>query len=119
MVKGVKSELHSLFLNIISNALKFVEKDTVPKVKIKYQNKTDFHIISVIDNGIGISKKNTEQIFEVFKRLHNTNEYKGTGIGLAHCKKIIEQTGGKITLDSKVGQGSTFNVFFKKALKND
>ena len=66
------------------------------------------HIFAIKDNGIGISQEYHDQIFEMFKRLHTRDEYKGTGIGLAICKKIVNNFGGRIWLDSNFGQGSIF-----------
>lgn len=102
-------ELQVLFQNLISNALKFVALGTKPSVKIKAQQVPLGWQFSVADNGIGIADKDKEKIFIIFKRLNNSADYDGTGIGLAHCKKIVELHNGNIWVDSAPGIGSTFN----------
>ena len=109
-------ELHSLFLNLIGNALKFIKKGTVPEIKIYSKDLKDKVQISIEDNGIGVKPKDREKIFEVFKRLHNSNDYKGTGIGLAHCKKIVELHNGSIWLDANENGGSTVHFTISKKL---
>jgi len=110
-INGFNIELHSLFLNLISNALKFTKENTVPLIEIGTikEYKEGVHIY-IKDNGIGIDKKNFDNIFEVFKRLHNQEEFEGTGIGLAHCKKIVDLHEGKIWVESEQGKGSTFHI---------
>lgn len=106
-VKGFETELRMLFQNLINNAIKFNKPGTSPKISIhaKEENGWTFYIQ---DNGIGIADKHKDKIFSVFQRLHSTSEYEGTGIGLAHCKKIINLHKGDIGVTSKVGHGSTF-----------
>jgi signal transduction histidine kinase len=102
------SELKQLFQNLISNALKFSREDTPPVINIfalKQENGWEFKIK---DNGIGIEEKFFEKIFIIFQRLHNVHEYEGTGIGLAHCRKIVEMHDGKIWVESESNEGSTF-----------
>ncbi|GMN07909.1 hypothetical protein MTsPCn5_32980 [Croceitalea sp. MTPC5] len=108
-IMGSPIELHSLFLNLIGNALKFTADRKEPVVTISSKNNKGQLQISVQDNGIGIAKENQNKIFEVFKRLHNLDDYEGTGIGLAHCKKIVQLHGGTIWVDSVIGEGSTFH----------
>ncbi|MBN8554380.1 MAG: PAS domain S-box protein [Deltaproteobacteria bacterium] len=100
--------LSQVLQNLISNALKYRSE----KPKIKIHAKCDQHecIIAIKDNGIGIDPKNFERIFMIFQRLHSADEYPGSGVGLAICKKIIEKLGGKIWLESNVGEGSTFFI---------
>lgn len=108
IINGYKTELRLLFQNLISNSIKFVKADVTPKITISASEEKDHWIFSVKDNGIGIAEKNKDKIFNVFERLHSRSEYEGTGIGLAHCKKIVELHGGKIWVESKLGEGSTF-----------
>ncbi|WKX76318.1 sensor histidine kinase [Zobellia laminariae] len=107
-ITGHKVELHSLFLNLIGNSIKFVSKTENPVIEIGTLPTENGHLIYVKDNGIGIDKKNQDNIFEVFKRLHNQEDYEGTGIGLTHCKKIVELHKGKIWVQSEIGKGCTF-----------
>ncbi len=99
-----------VFQNLISNAIKFRKPDIPPKIHIgcKMDKENNEYIFSVSDNGIGMEKEYTDKIFEVFKRLHTTDEYRGTGIGLAIAKRIIERHDGRIWVESKLGVGSTF-----------
>ena len=115
VVKGSKIELRLLFQNLISNGIKFRMPDTIPTIQISSMQINDPQNASkgvwqfmVKDNGIGIPKEHQERIFAIFQRLHSREEYEGTGIGLAHCKKIVEARGGKIWLESEQGEGSTF-----------
>ena len=102
-------QLTQLFQNFISNAIKFKRKGVPPRIEITAKHTADEWLFSVADNGIGIEEEFTDRIFVIFQRLHNFNEYPGTGIGLAICKKIIEKIGGHIWVESKPGKGSTFN----------
>jgi len=110
-VEGFNIELHSLFLNLISNSIKFTKEGEVPNIEIGAVKglKEGAHLY-IKDNGIGIDKKDFDNIFEVFKRLHNQEEFEGTGIGLAHCKKIVDLHKGKIWVEAEPDQGSTFHI---------
>jgi light-regulated signal transduction histidine kinase (bacteriophytochrome) len=81
-----------------------------PRIHISasLDKKNNEYVFKVVDNGIGMEEQYTDKIFEVFKRLHTMDEYRGTGIGLAISKKIIERHGGRIWVESKLGKGSTF-----------
>jgi signal transduction histidine kinase len=109
--------IRMLFYNLISNALKYCKKDVPPQIVIRVENGVASHNrekkfcrIFVEDNGIGFDQKYAEDIFGMFKRLHHETEFSGTGIGLALCKKIVEQHNGAITALSKMNSGSKFIV---------
>jgi PAS domain S-box-containing protein len=102
-----------LFTNLIGNGLKFNES-SAPRVEVACEERQGEFIFSVSDNGIGIESKHQEQIFKLFKRLHTTDEYPGTGAGLAICKKIVNSFGGDIWVESQLGKGSTFYFTFLK-----
>ena len=101
------SQMLQLFQNLLSNAMKF-RGDQPPVVQVSAQKQEDGHLFTVRDNGIGLEPRYAAQIFKVFQRLHPRGRYPGTGIGLAICKKIVEQHGGKIWVDSELGQGAAF-----------
>ena len=107
-VSGDDHQIGTLFQNLISNALKF-HSDQPPKIEIQ-ANQTDDGMwqFSVSDNGIGMKPKHTKRIFTIFQRLHTIEEYPGTGVGLAICKKIIDRHNGRIWVKSKPGKGATF-----------
>jgi PAS domain S-box-containing protein len=105
MANGV--QLTSLFQNLIGNAIKFHGAEA-PRVHISAERKGDEWIFSVRDNGIGIEPKFADTIFAVFQRLHSSDKYPGTGIGLAVCKKIVDLHDGRIWVESKPGRGATF-----------
>ena len=100
-------EMVQLFQNLISNGIKF-HGEATPRIHIEAQLQSEQWLISVRDNGIGIKPQFAERIFGIFQRLHNRGEYTGTGIGLAICRKIVERHGGKIWVESELGQGATF-----------
>lgn len=97
-----------LMQNLVGNGIKYRGKNKKPEITIKATDRGDEWLFSVADNGIGIKQEYLEQIFIIFKRLHNKKDYKGTGIGLAVCKKIVEGFDGKIWANSEPGKGSTF-----------
>jgi two-component system, sensor histidine kinase and response regulator len=108
VVTANPSHMILLFQNLIGNAIKFRGKDH-PKIHVSARREGDEWFFSVSDNGIGIDPKYFEKLFIVFQRLHTREEYPGTGIGLALCRKIVEQHGGKIWVESKMGKGSVFH----------
>jgi two-component system, chemotaxis family, CheB/CheR fusion protein len=107
-LKGHGTELRSLFMNLITNAIKYKKKNEKPIIKIGATKEDNSWKFYVEDNGIGIEKTHEKRIFLIFQRLHNKDEYEGTGIGLAHCQKIVEIHGGKIWMESIPQIGSTF-----------
>lgn len=114
-IKGTNTELRLLFQNLISNGIKFSKPNVSPKIFIDSKLITSTNNVaekiwefSVNDNGIGIPKKHEKRIFHIFQRLHSKEKYEGTGIGLAHCKKIVESHGGTIWISSEVNKGTTF-----------
>lgn len=109
---GNRSELKQLFQNLLTNALKYVAPLTIPKIEISVKQEGRFAVFSIIDNGIGIDADHFERIFLMFQRLHGREQYEGTGIGLALCKKIVENYDGQIGVNSTVGEGSIFWMKF-------
>ncbi|OBQ55895.1 PAS domain-containing protein [Tamlana sp. s12] len=123
-VKAVVFQMEQLFTNLISNALKYRSLTDAPKLEIRYKKvkssklpghvlkvKKRYHKISFIDNGIGFDAEHAEKIFEVFQRLHQKTEYSGNGIGLAICKKIVENHNGFIRAKGEPGVGATFIIY--------
>ncbi len=114
LINGSETEMRILFQNLISNATKFRKKEKPLLVRINAQKQRDHWQFSISDNGIGIEPQYHEKIFVIFQRLHTKDKYEGTGIGLAHCQKIVDLHGGKIWLDSRHGRGSTFYFTIRK-----
>ncbi len=124
-VRGDTLQMHQLFQNLLSNALKFTRPDAPPVVDVRHrvvsgaeteavlllQPNAQYHEISVSDNGIGFDEQYAERIFEAFQRLHGRGEYPGTGIGLAIVKKVVENHRGSLAVSSQPGVGSTFRVY--------
>ena len=126
-VRGDKSQLEQVFLNLLSNALKFQSEGVTPVVNVSAQDATEEETkdlllseeyewtkITVSDNGIGFDQSFAEKIFAPFQRLHGRSEYKGTGIGLAVCRRIVERHNGQITATSAPGKGATFSIIMPK-----
>ena len=107
VVPGSAVELGQLFMNLIGNAIKF-HGDRKPEVRISARRDGNDWIFAFRDNGIGIQPEQQERIFQIFQRLHRAEEYEGTGIGLAICRKVVERHGGRIWVESGPGHGSTF-----------
>jgi light-regulated signal transduction histidine kinase (bacteriophytochrome) len=102
-----RTHLQQLFQNVIGNAIKYRGHEP-PRVHVTAARQPGYWVFSVGDNGIGIAREYHDHVFGLFKRLHNTAEYAGTGIGLAICKRIVEQYHGRIWVESELGKGSTF-----------
>jgi light-regulated signal transduction histidine kinase (bacteriophytochrome) len=116
-IRGYETYIRLLFQNLISNAIKFSKENTKPKIKIKCSETEKEWKFSVKDNGIGIDEKYIDQVFIIFKRLNNDSVYQGYGIGLAHCKKIVDIHNGEMYVKSTVNKGSTFSFTISKHLK--
>ena len=112
---GYRTELRVLFQNLVGNAIKYQVKGMTPEINISAESREKDWLFSIKDNGIGIDGKYKDKIFIIFQRLHNRNEFEGTGIGLAHCKKIVEMHGGKIWVESTPGAGSVFMFTIPKS----
>jgi|GEM_PF-1588405 len=106
-VMGDRILLFQLFQNLIANALKF-RGEVPPLIRVQAEKLDRQWRFAVRDNGIGIRRHDAERIFNMFERLHSRQEYQGTGIGLAICKKVVERLGGRIWVESELGQGATF-----------
>jgi light-regulated signal transduction histidine kinase (bacteriophytochrome) len=106
-IQGNPEEMSQLLQNLIGNAVKF-RGDRKPEIHIGAQLREGHWLLSVRDNGMGFDPHYAEHIFVIFQRLHTREQYAGTGIGLAICKKIVERHGGTIWTESVPGQGSTF-----------
>ncbi len=107
LIKGNKTQILQLFQNLIGNAFKY-RSEKPPIIDISYKDDNNHYKFAVTDNGIGIDPKFFQKIFIIFQRLHKREQYSGTGIGLAICKKIVEKHGGKIWVTSAPDHGSTF-----------
>jgi signal transduction histidine kinase len=126
IVKGYKRQLQQLFYNLITNALKYSKPDVPPRIDIHSQTlpgketglflpqekiTKPYHVIEIRDNGIGFEQEDVERIFNVFTRLHNHGEQKGTGVGLAIVRKVVENHDGYITATGSPGEGASFKVY--------
>ncbi len=107
-IRGNLVELRMLFQNLISNGLKFSRHDLSPVIRVSAKENVSHVEFCVSDNGIGIEQEDFGKIFFIFQRLHPLVKYDGTGLGLAYCRKIVELHGGKIWIESKIGEGSSF-----------
>ncbi len=114
-----QTQMRQLFQNLIANALKFDIPNITPEVIVSVEEQEEQWLFSVRDNGIGIDPKHFDRIFLLFRRLHTKNEYDGTGIGLAMCKKIVENHHGEIWIESEKGKGATFFFTLSKSLVPD
>lgn len=126
VVRGDESQLHQLFQNLLSNAIKFTPADQQPYIKIEYalqerdelpaeirtaSTALQFHRIRVADQGIGFDEKYLDRIFLVFQRIHASDKFPGSGIGLAICQRVVENHGGWISAQSQPGKGATFTIY--------
>jgi len=127
LVVGDRLQLHQLFQNLLSNALKFSQPEVPPHVQVAnrpisrrdipggvlplHASGEKFWEITVEDNGIGFQDQYADRIFQVFQRLHGKDRFPGTGIGLAICKKVVDNHGGALTATGRPGNGATFRVY--------
>jgi PAS domain S-box-containing protein len=107
-----RKNLKSIVYNLLSNAIKYRSPDRVPQITLSCREEESFAVLSVKDNGLGVAPQDRDKVFGMFKRLHNHVE--GTGIGLYIVKKMMDNAEGRIVLESQVGVGSTFKVYFRK-----
>ncbi len=110
-----KSQMMHLMQNLVGNAIKF-RRDEPPRVSVTCEAAQGEYIFKVSDNGIGVDPKFSERVFKIFQRLHSREEYPGTGVGLALCKKIVENHGGRIWLESAPGKGTA--IYFSVARRS-
>ena len=116
VIHSFKSPIRQVFHNLISNALKYSNKSGQVYIKVVAEEFKTHWQFTVSDNGIGINEEYFDKIFIIFQRLHNKDEYSGTGMGLAITKKIIENLGGTIWVQSAEGQGSSFYFTIPKTI---
>ncbi len=116
VIKAARVAIQQLFMNLISNGLKYQPVGNKPVITISGEEKEDFWQFAIADNGIGIEERFFEKVFTIFQRLHHKEEYPGTGIGLAICKKIVVSHKGNIWITSKPGAGTTFHFTISKQL---
>lgn len=107
-IKAAHTAIFQLFSNLIGNGIKYQPPGNIPVIKINVEDKGDYWQFGISDNGIGIEEKYFDKVFLVFQRLHTKNEYSGTGIGLATCKKIVTYLEGDMWIDSTPGKGTIF-----------
>lgn len=107
-------QILQLFQNLVNNAIKFRKPNVPPIVKVSCKEQPKSYLFTISDNGIGMEMEQSQRIFEIFQRLHNAQDYEGTGIGLSICKKIVEKHGGRIWVESEKGVGSTFHFTLAK-----
>lgn len=112
VIMGDESLLRQIFTNLIENAITYRRKDVSLTIRIDYEHTDAGHILKVSDNGIGIPKEYSEKIFNIFQRLHNEEDYPGTGIGLATVRKAVGKLNGIVSVESVEGKGSTFIINF-------
>lgn len=113
-IEAIKTDMTSLFQNLVSNAIKFKAENRSPVIEISCQEKPGYWYFTIADNGIGIAEDDYKKIFGMFSRLHKKSSISGTGLGLAICEKIVLQQGGEIWVTSILGEGSVFHFTLPK-----
>ena len=114
-LRAVPSDITRLLQNLLGNAIKYRSPDRSPDIRISAREEGGYWVVSVADNGIGIAAEYNERVFGIFQRLHAHGEYEGTGIGLAVCRKIVQQHGGRIWVEGNDGEGSVFRFSLPKS----
>ncbi|MBI3445189.1 MAG: PAS domain-containing protein [Magnetospirillum sp.] len=112
---GDQGEMERLFLNLVGNAIKYYQPERPPVVTVSCDDMNSHWLFKVADNGIGIPAEHAERVFGIFQRLHARDEYEGTGVGLAICKKIVERHGGTIKVEASEGPGTVLAFTWPKA----
>lgn len=110
IIQGQLSKIQLLVHELLDNAIKFRQADNPTKIELRCESENQESVFSISDNGIGIAAEHQDKVFHLFQSIHPRGLYPGTGIGLAHCRKIVEQHGGRMWLQSQPGEGTT--VFF-------
>ena len=117
---GDYSMIHQIFTNLLSNAIKFTEPKETAVIEVGSKEEKEENIYYVKDNGVGFDMKYVDKLFGVFQRLHSTEEFEGTGVGLALIKRIVDKHGGRVWAEGKVNEGATFYFTLPiKGEKND
>ena len=107
-IQADKTLIRQVFMNLISNAVKFSQFKSVPRVEINCDAGDRDFVFSVIDNGVGFDTRYQHKLFGVFSRLHEKEDFDGTGVGLAIVQRIVDRHGGKVWADSQLGEGASF-----------
>lgn len=115
IVRSDREALFRVFQNLISNAIKY-RSQVNPVIEVMADQESDAYVFRVRDNGIGFDPKHAEEIFSMFKRLHTREEYSGSGMGLAICRRLIERLGGHVWAESELGKGATFSFTIPRTL---
>lgn len=120
VIQADPTMMEQLFSNLISNAIKFTAQREIAQITVNYEQMNGQHIVSVKDNGAGYDERYAAKLFQIFQRLHSGNEFPGSGVGLAICKRIMDKHNGKIWSESVLDEGATFYISFplKQNLKN-
>lgn len=109
-VKTAQRNLRSILQNLLSNAVKYRDEQRRPQIRLQSQPAEGYILLQVKDNGIGIADSDRDKVFQMYERLHQTSS--GTGVGMAIVKRMIDNMGGRVKLESKVGEGSVFSIYF-------
>jgi signal transduction histidine kinase len=119
LIQADVTMMRQLFQNLLENAIKFRKPGLQPDIEIGCKESDEYWNFYIKDNGIGISLEFQEKIFLLFRKLHSSSKYEGTGIGLALCKKIVEQHGGKIWVDTQYKDGTCFRFTLRRQLVSE